>query len=85
MKTMKWLLRRELWEHKGAFFWAPLVIAAAMVVLMGGGFAYSMALPLEVRGIANGHAVGEAAAHQDHHGRGDHQRRPEEGALVLPQ
>ncbi|MEW6759791.1 MAG: hypothetical protein AB1437_03130 [Pseudomonadota bacterium] len=42
MKTMKWLLRRELWEHKGAFFWAPLVIAAAMVVLMGGGFAYSM-------------------------------------------
>jgi len=43
MKTMKWLLRREFWEHKGAFFWAPLVIAAAMVILMGGGFAYSMA------------------------------------------
>lgn len=43
MKTMKWMLRRELWEHKGAFFWAPLVIAAAMVIFIGGGFAYSMA------------------------------------------
>ena len=43
MKTMKWLLRREIWEHKGAFFWTPLLIAAAMVILMGGGFAYSMA------------------------------------------
>lgn len=43
MRTMKWMLRRELWEHKGAFFWAPLVIAAAMVIFIGGGFAYSMA------------------------------------------
>jgi len=43
MKTMKWMLRRELWEHKGAFFWAPLVIAAAMIVFIGGGFVYSMA------------------------------------------
>ncbi len=43
MKSMKWLLRREIWEHKGAFFWTPLLIAAAMVILMGGGFAYSLA------------------------------------------
>ena len=43
MKTMKWLLRREYWEHKGAFVWAPLAIAAAMVLLLGGGFAYSTA------------------------------------------
>ncbi|HEU4852480.1 MAG TPA: hypothetical protein VFT37_10035 [Telluria sp.] len=32
MKTMKWLVRREYWEHKGMFFWAPL-IAAGLIVL----------------------------------------------------
>ncbi len=25
MKTMKWLLKREFWENKGGFFWAPLI------------------------------------------------------------
>ena len=35
MNTMKWLLRREFWEHKGALMWAPLVVGALMVVLMG--------------------------------------------------
>ncbi|MGH8030476.1 MAG: hypothetical protein ACREO3_11140 [Arenimonas sp.] len=29
---MKWLLRREIWEHKGGFVWAPAVIGAIMVV-----------------------------------------------------
>ena len=43
MKTMKWLLRREFWEHKGAFFWAPAAVAAAMLLLVGGGFMYAMA------------------------------------------
>ena len=43
MKTMKWLLQREFWEHKGAFFWAPIAVAIAMVVFIGGGFMYSMA------------------------------------------
>jgi len=43
MKTMKWLLRREFWEHKGAFFWAPVAVAAAMILLVGGGFVYAMA------------------------------------------
>ena len=31
MKTMKWLLRREFWEHKGAMMWAPLVAAAPRI------------------------------------------------------
>ncbi|AWL03593.1 hypothetical protein DIR46_03455 [Massilia oculi] len=43
MSTMKWLIRRELWEHKGAFVYAPLVVAAALVLLLGGGFLYAMA------------------------------------------
>jgi ABC-2 type transport system permease protein len=42
ISTMKWLIRRELWEHKGAFFWAPLAVAAVLVVLFGGGFIYAI-------------------------------------------
>ena len=33
--TMKWLLKREFWEHKGAMFWAPLIVGALLVVLLG--------------------------------------------------
>jgi ABC-2 type transport system permease protein len=43
MKTMKWLLHREFWEHKGAFFWAPLAIAVVMIVFMGGGMVFGFA------------------------------------------
>lgn len=43
MSTMKWLIRRELWEHKGAFLWAPMAVAAALILLIGGGFVYGMA------------------------------------------
>ena len=35
MKTMKWLLRREFWENKGSMFWAPIVVGALMVLLVG--------------------------------------------------
>lgn len=28
MNTQKWLLKREYWEHKGGFFWTPIVISA---------------------------------------------------------
>ena len=41
MKTMKWLLRREFWEHKGSFFWTPLVIAAVMLTSVTGTLAYT--------------------------------------------
>ena len=34
MKTMKWLIRREFWEHKGSFFWAPLIVAAIMSIFI---------------------------------------------------
>ncbi|MFC3457317.1 hypothetical protein [Massilia haematophila] len=42
MNTMKWLLRREFWEHKGGFVWAPLIAAALMVVLVGGMIGYGI-------------------------------------------
>ena len=34
MNTMKWLLRREFWEHKGALMWAPVVVGTLMVLLI---------------------------------------------------
>jgi len=33
MKTMQWLIKRELWEHKGMLCWAPAVVAAAISAL----------------------------------------------------
>ena len=35
----RWLLRREFWEHKGGFFWAPLITGAVFLLftLIGGG------------------------------------------------
>ncbi len=34
MKTMKWLVRREFWEHKGALLWAPIVAGGLMVAFL---------------------------------------------------
>ncbi|MGV7207139.1 hypothetical protein ACLB1G_04715 [Oxalobacteraceae bacterium A2-2] len=33
MKTMKWLIKRELWEHKGSVIWAPAIVAALLAAL----------------------------------------------------
>ena len=57
MKTMKWLLRRELWEHKGAFFWTPVAVAAALLLLVGGGFMYALAAGGHDTIQFNGHSV----------------------------
>jgi ABC-2 type transport system permease protein len=35
MNTMKWLMKREFWEHKGGFFWAPAVVGAIMTLFLG--------------------------------------------------
>lgn len=37
MKTMKWLVKRELWEHKGMVLWAPAVVAGLVTLLTLGG------------------------------------------------
>lgn len=34
LKTFLWLLKREYWEHRGSFFWAP-VITGAIAVFFG--------------------------------------------------
>jgi ABC-2 type transport system permease protein len=33
MKTMKWLIKREMWENKGMLVWTPVVIAAVVALL----------------------------------------------------
>lgn len=43
MKTMKWLLRREFWEHKGSMLWAPVVLAGIMLVTLTGTLLYGLA------------------------------------------
>ena len=62
MKTMKWLLRREFWENKGAFFWAPLVIALVMLAFVGATLGYGAATH-GIGGVivVNGHATSNLA------------------------
>ncbi|MRX08628.1 hypothetical protein GJ697_12335 [Pseudoduganella sp. FT25W] len=33
MKTMKWLIKREMWENKGMLVWTPVAIASAIALL----------------------------------------------------
>lgn len=42
MKTMKWLIRREFWENKGMFFWAPVIVSALLVLSLGGSMIYGI-------------------------------------------
>ncbi len=45
MNTMKWLLKREYWEHKGGLLWAPGVVSALSIVvglIMAVVFTYSL-------------------------------------------
>lgn len=34
MNTMKWLIKREFWEHKGGFFWAPMIVGLLLSLLI---------------------------------------------------
>jgi ABC-2 type transport system permease protein len=40
MNTMKWLLKREFWEHKGGFFWAPVVVSVLLALLTIGSMLF---------------------------------------------
>ena len=34
MNTFTWLLKREYWEHRGAFFWAPVIVGTIMTLFI---------------------------------------------------
>jgi len=56
--TLKWLLHREFWEHKGSMFWAPVIVAALLITLIGGSVFYGVAQHgLATRVTINGHVV----------------------------
>lgn len=59
MKTMKWLLRREFWEHKGAMAWAPAIVGGLMVLLVGA---------MAVFGAAQGKLTGNVTIVRDNGG-----------------
>ncbi|WP_332877491.1 hypothetical protein [Massilia sp. S19_KUP03_FR1] len=42
MKTLQWMLRREIWEHKGSLFWAPAIVAAILLLFTAGSAGYGM-------------------------------------------
>jgi len=41
LKTFAWLVKREFWEHKVMLVWAPLCVAAAMLVFLIAASAFS--------------------------------------------
>ncbi len=53
MNTLKWLLKREYWEHKGGFFWAPVVVATLIAMLSIGSMLYGVSA-----GNQNGFRIG---------------------------
>jgi len=58
MKTLQWMLRREIWEHKGSLFWAPVVVAAILLVFTAGSAAFAMlAHDVNMHTVINGRQV----------------------------
>ncbi len=63
MKTMKWLLQREFWEHKGSMFWAPVVVGAAMVLFFATMVGYGVSqgkMHFKERVQVNGQTISQA-------------------------
>ena len=60
MNTMKWLVKREYWEHKGGFFWAPVVVAAIMTFFIAATMFTAVAMGTKhgfQRNVVNGVTV----------------------------
>ena len=55
MNTFKWLLKREFWEHKGGFFWLPIVVGAIMTVIIAASLLFTvlgMQGGMKINGVA---------------------------------
>ncbi|MDE2248698.1 MAG: ABC-2 transporter permease [Xanthomonadaceae bacterium] len=53
MKTFYWLVKREFWEHRGGFFWAPVVTGGIFLLLNIMGI-----ITAEVLGASHGIEIG---------------------------
>ncbi len=63
MKTMKWLLRREFWEHKGSMYIAPLVVAGLMLATMVASLIFGKTVRLFNMKVNGQHVDGAAVIH----------------------
>jgi ABC-2 type transport system permease protein len=61
MKTMKWLIKREMWENKGMLLWTPVVIAVAVALLAISGLFFGKVQGIEMEGQAIGSITIEGA------------------------
>ncbi|MFA6230264.1 MAG: hypothetical protein WC617_08825 [Rhodanobacter sp.] len=53
MKTFYWLVKRECWEHRGGFFWAPIITGGIFLLLNIMGI-----ITAEVLGVTHGISIG---------------------------
>ncbi len=63
MNTKKFnsLLKREFWEHKGGFFWAPMVVSVIMAIITAGSVAIGVTKGSEANIRINGQVVTKLA------------------------
>jgi ABC-2 type transport system permease protein len=54
---MKWLLKREFWEHKGGFFWAPIVVSLIVMVVSAGTILVGVTQGVKSKITINGQVV----------------------------
>ena len=50
MKTMKWLIKRELWEHKGMLLWAPAIVGGLITAFTALVLLYSGSGSIDING-----------------------------------
>ena len=55
MNTFKWLLKREFWEHKGGFFWMPIIVGTIMTLFI------AVSLLIAVLGVNDGMQINGVA------------------------
>ena len=55
MNTFKWLLKREFWEHKGGFFWMPIIVGGIMTSFI------AVSLLIAVLGVKDGMQINGVA------------------------
>ena len=59
MKTFYWLVKREFWEHRGGFFWAPVITGGVFLLLNIMGI-----ITAEVIGARHGIRIGASGGLQ---------------------
>jgi ABC-2 type transport system permease protein len=63
MNTFAWLLKREYWENRGGFLWAPLIAAGVVLLVVTIAVATGMShAPLDSRALIGGVRISDMAA-----------------------